>query len=192
VQGRADLRTSGSSLACVSLLCLLPTVPTPYCPHSLLPSVPTAYCLLPLLPTPYCLLPTAYCLLPTAYSYSLPLLPTPTSYSLLSLLSLRCLAPRHCIYSWPCPPSPSASSGCRTHGLYADMSDMPSACLRKQHNFLSGLRPTTMIFHNKISPGGSAQQYFATTFLLVDHHNDISQQNLSWWLTPTIFHNKIV
>jgi hypothetical protein len=49
-----------------------------------------------------------------------------------------------------------------------------------------------MIFHNKISPGGSTQQYFATKFLLVDHHNDISQQNLSWWLTPTIFHNNIV
>jgi hypothetical protein len=74
----------------------------------------------------------------------------------------------------------------------SDMSDMPQCLLRKQHNFLSGLRPATMIFHNKISHGGSTQQNFTTKFLPVDNHNDISQQNVSLWLTPTIFHNKIV
>jgi hypothetical protein len=71
------------------------------------------------------------------------------------------------------------------------MSDMPQCLSERATQFFS--RPlaghndisqqnfswwlTTTIFHNKISPGGSPQQYFTTKFLLVVGTNDISQQN---------------
>ena len=75
------------------------------------------------------------------------------------------------------------------YGGYQTWAICPSARLRGQffsqplagHNDISQQNfswwLTTTIFHNKISPSWSPQQYIITKFLLVVSTNDISQQN---------------